>query len=477
MIPPQGAAALLEESLVVYKGTTTSDGNVGGTTLVCLALAAKADWNGNQIILTSGSYKGQARDINGETDNVTGTVTVANAFDGKVLSGTSFVITGIRTVPAEVAEIQADLDNSVHGLAAIRDLQTSLVYDDFNDNTKNTNIWGTDVTGGASAIANTGGELKITNTSTAGYAYRPTSDTFRKGVSIKSNITVTDGEASGDGQRCEAYIELYLNADNYFQFGLYRDTSETINSRGYVTYKIAGGAETTADVDTTDLDNVEREYKIIVDEHNIHVYLDRALLGTYAFEALTGYTIRLVAGTETLNDTIDIRFDDFEVTPYVEQLRELRAKLDAIQGGTKTLETISTTVDDILDVARSGDSGTYHMAGAGSERNIYASGTVTTPYEFDGGYIDWTGCAVYGSCDTRIRGYMRIESGGSYREFYDETLIAAALPDPILTPVPRDGTTQITPSRVFNQHGLKITATQTAGTMNTIKCEWMDAKT
>jgi hypothetical protein len=113
MNPPQGTAALITESLVVYKGVTDADGNAAKTTLLCSAIgsaSAYPNFDGNQIILTSGSYKGQARDINGATNgDAVGTITVANAFDGKIVSGTSFIITGIRTVPAEVAALQADV--------------------------------------------------------------------------------------------------------------------------------------------------------------------------------------------------------------------------------------------------------------------------------------------------------------------------------------------------------------------------------
>ena len=113
MNPPQGTAALITESLVVYKGVTDADGNAAKTTLLCSAIgsaSAYPNFDGNQIILTSGSYKGQARDINGATNgDAVATITVANAFDGKIVSGTSFIITGIRTVPAEVAALQADV--------------------------------------------------------------------------------------------------------------------------------------------------------------------------------------------------------------------------------------------------------------------------------------------------------------------------------------------------------------------------------
>lgn len=134
MFPPQGIAALLKEALVVYKGTTTSAGAADGSTLVCSALTAKADWNGNQIIITSGDYDGQARDINGTT--ALGTVTPAEAFGGQIVAGVTFVITGIRTVPAEVEELTTD----VMGVLAVKDMPGSVFYvksdgDDTNDGT------------------------------------------------------------------------------------------------------------------------------------------------------------------------------------------------------------------------------------------------------------------------------------------------------------------------------------------------------
>lgn len=131
MNPPQGTAALITESLVVYKGVTDADGNAAKTTLLCSAIgsaSAYPDFDGNQIILTSGSYKGQARDINGATNgDAVGTITVANAFDGKILSTTSFIITGIRTVPAEVAALQA-LVTTVDGIVDNILLDTQLKF-------------------------------------------------------------------------------------------------------------------------------------------------------------------------------------------------------------------------------------------------------------------------------------------------------------------------------------------------------------
>ena len=112
MIGAAGGASV-EEALVAYEGITDADGNIGGTTLKCSAIGSGSlypNFDGNQIMLTSGAYEGQARNIHGATNgDIPGTITVAKAFDGKVLSNTSFIITGIRTASADVAAIQEDL--------------------------------------------------------------------------------------------------------------------------------------------------------------------------------------------------------------------------------------------------------------------------------------------------------------------------------------------------------------------------------
>ena len=102
MLPPQG----VQDVLVSYPGTTTLDGAGDGSTVICSGLALEADFDGNQINILSGAYKGQARDINGTT--VLGTVTVANAFGGQILAGTTFVIVGIRT-PANLEDIEVEV--------------------------------------------------------------------------------------------------------------------------------------------------------------------------------------------------------------------------------------------------------------------------------------------------------------------------------------------------------------------------------
>jgi len=102
-----GQMAELLDALVSYRGTTTADGAVGGGTLVCSDLTAKPDFDGNQVVIKSGPYAGQVRDINGVTTG--GTVTPHISFGGTITEGTRFSITAIRTVPAEVAALLADI--------------------------------------------------------------------------------------------------------------------------------------------------------------------------------------------------------------------------------------------------------------------------------------------------------------------------------------------------------------------------------
>jgi hypothetical protein len=74
--------------------------------------------------------------------------------------------------------------------------------------------------------------------------------------------------------------------------------------------------------------------------------------------------------------------------------------------------------------------------------------------------------------------YLMLVSAGTYRKVYEETFLAAAVPDPVATPVPRDGNTQCVPGRLYNVYGVKVTATQAAvgAGWNTMVFEAFDAK-
>jgi len=108
------------ESLVVYWGETTALGAADGSTLICSDLTAKPNYDGNIVVIKSGTCVGQGRVINGATTG--GTVTPDTAFDGQIVASVKFAILAIRTGSAQVTAIEAKLDNGTSGLAALKAL-------------------------------------------------------------------------------------------------------------------------------------------------------------------------------------------------------------------------------------------------------------------------------------------------------------------------------------------------------------------
>lgn len=205
--------------------TATGDGAPAGATIVCSHLTGLPDFNGGMVVIASGPYRGQARDINGTT--ILGTVTPHTAFGGLITTGTNFIITTIRTTPAEVAAIEGKLDDGTAGLAALKAL-----IDEKPE-------WGTPPTGThTTASENKETILELTLTD----PYRlwmyidlramQAGDTFQFTVEIKVNGTnycVKDQQTLTDAQTVEVFE---IN-------GLYGDTACDIK----VSVKRTGGAD------------------------------------------------------------------------------------------------------------------------------------------------------------------------------------------------------------------------------------------
>lgn len=105
---------------VLYTGITTSDGVIGGTTLIDSALIGVNDFvTDTIIIIKSGVCRRETRDISSFT-NVSGTITVGTAFSAKIVSGVSFTIVARMSADVEVADLQADVgDASVSTLGSL----------------------------------------------------------------------------------------------------------------------------------------------------------------------------------------------------------------------------------------------------------------------------------------------------------------------------------------------------------------------
>ncbi len=141
-------------SLVVYEGTATADGP-NTSTITDTVLATKPDFNGQLVVITSGDYKGQTRDIDQATDIAGGQVHAAKAFDGIIVEGVTYRILSIRPTTAEVADIEAKLDHVAWGLSALAGLNrrpTPHLIETWQTEAIDATIWGTSLVGTGDAI-------------------------------------------------------------------------------------------------------------------------------------------------------------------------------------------------------------------------------------------------------------------------------------------------------------------------------------
>ena len=286
-------------------------------------------------------------------------------------------------------------------------MQGISIYDDFNDDTKDTDIWGTDVIVGNTVISETANVTRISNDGAGllGYSYRPTLDYFGKSLVIEADLTFT----IGTGTSSEAYIELYQDANNYFQFGFFK--SAATDSRARITYNIAGAGEVSSDPDTTDTDAVSRNYRIIVDEHSVHVYLERQLLATIEFEGLNSYTVRMVAGTGANADTLQVDFNNFNIYTYWEHDLETYRRIESVQGGSESIQSLWNQLNNILDLGRAGDSAAnLHMTMA--EQTLWEVTAQDTPFQHIQTNIDLRNMGV--NDIVIIRKYQILKASGLY---------------------------------------------------------------
>ncbi len=108
------------DSLVVFHGTTTAPGAPDGSTLICADLAAEPDFDGDLVVIRSGDFTGQSRQINGATTG--GTATPDHHFEGQIAAGVKFDVIAIRVGAADLTAILARLDDGTFGLAALKAL-------------------------------------------------------------------------------------------------------------------------------------------------------------------------------------------------------------------------------------------------------------------------------------------------------------------------------------------------------------------
>lgn len=236
--------------------------------------------------------------------------------------------------------------------------------DRFDDSDIDLNVWEPPVESGDLAITETGGELKIATAGiNAGFAYLQSRFGWGKYSMVEVSIEVTDGEAAGDGERCEASLNLWKETNVYLKWGVYRDTSEAVNSSAYLRYD-DGSGEVAVDCSGAPVDNAAHKFKLVIFESAIELYYDGTYITSLAFNNLVNYTCRLEAGSQSDGDTIDIRFDDFKIynsaDPFGTDLTGVESDITNVLADTATLlARLSATRTGYIDYLASG---TYGLA-------------------------------------------------------------------------------------------------------------------
>jgi hypothetical protein len=75
--------------LIVWSGTTTDDGNLAGSTIICTDLIGADDFLTNRVIIVE-----EGNFFISSFDNTTGVITISPPRGKQILSGTSFAISG-----------------------------------------------------------------------------------------------------------------------------------------------------------------------------------------------------------------------------------------------------------------------------------------------------------------------------------------------------------------------------------------------
>ena len=224
-------AFLLLKALIAKQKTfhATGDGNVGGTTIVCSEMTGLPDFDGSQIHIVDPDSNAcdQTRDIEGATTG--GTITVKKAFDCQITQDTAFIITGIRSTPVEVANLETWIktaigDSSGHTL-------TSLVTK-WGDIARSLDIvlgarWdaagdlGTDI---ANIIAAVAGIQNNTRFTAAVPAWMCKPDAGNEAFRISSNLYDTEGNME-DPENSEILVRVIKDDGTYITATLYKDNA------------------------------------------------------------------------------------------------------------------------------------------------------------------------------------------------------------------------------------------------------------
>jgi hypothetical protein len=82
----------LANKLIAFTSNSTGIGGGSGESIICSVLFTQPDYDGQVVVISGGTYKGQARVIKGTTTG--GVITPDKNFGGQIVAGVEFTIVG-----------------------------------------------------------------------------------------------------------------------------------------------------------------------------------------------------------------------------------------------------------------------------------------------------------------------------------------------------------------------------------------------
>jgi len=378
---------VIERALVSYTGQATSDGNAGGTTIVCSGLPATRDFDGQKVIIADGVCAGQARDIDGATTG--GTITVTPALSAKVVAGVNFYITTDLPMTEEAAAISAELAKVPKSDAAVTWNATALASVNAEvDSALDTAVPGSPTAGSINERIKTIDDADLPGqlSGGAGVPTFPAAANIGDGVSLAEAIRAILTSLVG-GDDYDGYTNIN-NSANVSINAIFQKLAVLFAADGANVFNptIQGAART-----------------------DLEVALN--ILATYISDSAAAYSATVDPGGTT-RTCIETTLEDLGAMLAGAGITTFPAS-SAPGDGVSLAEVLRQIYDDITamqDLTR--DGGTVTATGLGTEDNVYINDTPAANYTGLVVLIDLTSMGA--GDQATVKEYYRIKSGGGY---------------------------------------------------------------
>lgn len=272
-----------------------------------------------------------------------------------------------------------------------------------------------------------------------------------KGLSFKGKLTTAASDVTHSIAQLIGFGDNFFN-DEWFMYISF-DTGDVGGAPQGEVRQITDYATATGTFTTT-------AFTADTAVNDVAVIVHRSILGTLGVIHDIADPVDMTVYVPDDSVLANILTSDGDTSGYDRQTdsqEAIRDKIDAIQGGTETLESLDDELDAMLDLART-DSGTETMDG--TELTLYEESD-TTAFAWFPTWVDFSGANFGAGEDTTIILYTKIKSGGNYREVWRNThpYLETALPDPVCVQIP-NGDDGPDIAEFKNLYGVKMTGQQ-----------------